>query len=507
MSSLVTAARRKLRPRLAASAFGRVQERAADSLALEVRVDAQKHDAGLATDDRERQEPDHFAGGDRQQIQAREHVERAAEDVDIGLTQRPLAQKLDRRDVVVGRLADLELDRVRLRVGSAGHGHARLTERQVLAAGRAAVLGKWQLERVVHAGKTPRRWGPGFRPRHIYTATGPSAREATPWAAALGRLPARARKTRRRRERYHRLMDRPPLLAENPAALDALARVEVLYTDLDGTLLARGGSVVADATGAPSTATVEAIVALNRAGLTVVPVSGRTRLQLTEVVRLLGWTDFIAEVGSVLVRGAGPGRQVIYNTGEWPAHLVGDATPYELIRDSGALQALQESFPGRLEYHTPWHRDREASHLLRGCLDLAEAQDVLDTLDLPVSLARQRSRPPADPRACVPGAGARVPPGAARSQQVAGDRAWTSRRRGLSADQAAAIGDSATDLAMADAVGLMALVDNAFESAERARGARGALLRARGAARGRARRRVGAVRARVAAARGEQAPG
>jgi hypothetical protein len=47
-------------------------------------------------------------------------------------------------------------------------------------------------------------------------------------------------------------MDRPPLLAENPAALDALTRVEVLYTDLDGTLLARGGSVVADGDGLPA---------------------------------------------------------------------------------------------------------------------------------------------------------------------------------------------------------------------------------------------------------------
>jgi hydroxymethylpyrimidine pyrophosphatase-like HAD family hydrolase len=259
-------------------------------------------------------------------------------------------------------------------------------------------------------------------------------------------------------------MDRPPLLVENPAALDALSRVEVLYTDLDGTLLARGGSVVADADGAPSSATIEAIVALNRAQLEVVPVSGRTRLQLTEVVRLLGWTDFIAEVGSVLVRGAGPGRQVVYNTAEWPAHLVGDATPYELIRNSGALLALQECFPGRLEYHTPWHRDREASHLLRGCLDLAEAQDVLDTLDLPVSLLDNgRVHPPTHGLACLEAVHAYhlVPRGVSKSQAISMDLA----ARGLSASQAAAIGDSATDLAMADAVGLMALVDNAFESA------------------------------------------
>jgi len=54
-----------------------------------------------------------------------------------------------------------------------------------------------------------------------------------------------------------------------------------------------------------------------------------------------------------------------------------------------------------------------------------------------------------------------VPRGVSKSQAISMDLA----ARGLSASQAAAIGDSATDLAMADAVGLMALVDNAFESA------------------------------------------
>ena len=54
-----------------------------------------------------------------------------------------------------------------------------------------------------------------------------------------------------------------------------------------------------------------------------------------------------------------------------------------------------------------------------------------------------------------------VPRGVSKTQAIAIDLA----ERGLSAGQAAAIGDSVTDLAMADGVGLMALVDNAFESA------------------------------------------
>jgi len=258
-------------------------------------------------------------------------------------------------------------------------------------------------------------------------------------------------------------MDRPPLLEDDPSALDALSRVEVLYSDLDGTLLAPGGSVLANAEGSPSTSTVDAIVALNRAGLTVVPVSGRTRLQLTEITRLLGWSDFIAELGAVLARGVGAGRHVTYNTLGWPEQWLADgATPYEIITDSGALAALQSAFPGRIEYHAPWHCDREASHLLRGCIDQAEAQAVLDSIDLPVSLLDNgRVRPPVHGLTCdAVHAYHLVPRGVSKTQAIALDLA----ERGLSANQAAAIGDSVTDLAMVDGVALMALVDNAFES-------------------------------------------
>ena len=34
---------------------------------------------------------------------------------------------------------------------------------------------------------------------------------------------------------------------------------------------------------------------------------------------------------------------------------------------------LLEHYAGRLEYHDPWHRGREISHLFRGQIDAAEA--------------------------------------------------------------------------------------------------------------------------------------
>ncbi len=254
-------------------------------------------------------------------------------------------------------------------------------------------------------------------------------------------------------------------LSENPEALSALEHVEVLYTDLDGTMLARGGCVLADSTGQPSTRVVEAIVALNRAGLRVVPVSGRTRSQLTELARLMGWRDFIAEAGCVRVHDIGlPTERAVFDTGVWPEDTTDGATPYELIRDAGALDALQRTFPGQIEYHTPWHRFREGSHLLRGCLDLVDAQAVLDTLELPIGLLDNGMVHPREHGlACFDEpihAYHLVPKGVTKAETISADLA----ERGLTAEKAAAVGDSVTDLDMARATGVMVLVANAFES-------------------------------------------
>jgi len=256
------------------------------------------------------------------------------------------------------------------------------------------------------------------------------------------------------------------LINDDPTALEALESVEVLYTDLDGTLVARGGCVLADAEGSPSGTVADSIVAINRAGLSVVPVSGRGRIQLTEVVRLLGWRDFIAEAGAIIVHGVGPGAEVIYNNAGWPASLLPDGvTPYDVIGASGAVEALQEAFPGRFEYHEPWHLDREASHLLRGCIDAEAARAVLDPIVPPIGLLDNGIVRTVGTLACpedgLPHAYHLVPKGVSKAQAIHLDLA----SRGLGAEQAAAIGDSATDIEMADAVSVMALVENAFDSA------------------------------------------
>ena len=259
---------------------------------------------------------------------------------------------------------------------------------------------------------------------------------------------------------------KPRVLAESPEALEALARVEILYTDLDGTLLGRGASVLRDDAGEPTLETVEAIVAVNRAGLTVVMVSGRNAIQLAENTRLLGWTDFIGEVGCI--RSVGRERTMTYSTGDWPPDLVPDhLTPYEAIEQSGALDALQTAFPGRIERHMPWDSDRLATHILRGEVDATEAQRVLDSLPLPIAFVDNGIvHPPRHSLAGVDQVHAYhlVPKGASKTRALAEDLA----ARGLEPGQAAAIGDSATDVEMASAVGTFVLVANGLDAPGRA---------------------------------------
>jgi hypothetical protein len=258
---------------------------------------------------------------------------------------------------------------------------------------------------------------------------------------------------------------RVPLLADDPHATAALAGVRVLYTDLDGTLVAQGGSVLARADGTPDASLAAAIVEVNRAGLAVVPVSGRGRVQLRELTQLLGWDAYIAEAGGIIVHGTGLDAEVRMDRGSWPPYSpTPGQTPFDAMNEAGATEALMAAFPGRIEHYAPWQMEREVSLLLRGCLDdLPAAQAVLDALPVPLDLIDNgmlRSYGTLTCRTVPPHAYHVVPRGVSKARAISLDLEW----RGLERTQAAAIGDSATDLEMADAVGVMALVANAFAS-------------------------------------------
>ena len=145
-----------------------------------------------------------------------------------------------------------------------------------------------------------------------------------------------------------------------------------IYTDLDGTLLGRGGSLFRDADGGFTLLAGRGLEAAFRAGAEVVLKSGRRRETVAEDARLIGQTAFVYEVGCGLVID---GEETLL-TGDVQPH--DGKTVYELIEESGAPRLLLEAYPGRLEYHSPWHEGREISHLMRGLVDVGAANALLE---------------------------------------------------------------------------------------------------------------------------------
>jgi phosphoglycolate phosphatase len=229
-----------------------------------------------------------------------------------------------------------------------------------------------------------------------------------------------------------------------------------LYLDLDGTLLGRRASLLHDGEGAINIDGVRAIQACLRADVEVVLMSGRRRAQVHEDARLFGQSSFIYEAGACLVLDG----EEHWLTGEW---LPGELTIAEQIDASGAPALLLERYEGRLEYHEPWHLQREVSHLFRGLIDATEVDALLaehghDGLRLIDNGVVQRRSPALADLPHVRGYHL-VPRNASKAGAVAAHM----RARGLEPAQTFAVGDSREDLACAAEVGAFWLVANAVE--------------------------------------------
>ena len=232
-----------------------------------------------------------------------------------------------------------------------------------------------------------------------------------------------------------------------------------LYLDLDGTLLGARASMLHDGEGKVSIDGIRAVQACLRADVEVALMSGRRRAQLFEDARMLGQSSYIFEAGACVV---------LEGEEHW---LTGDLMPGELsiaeqIERSGAPELLLEQYRGRLEYHDPWHVEREVSHLFRGLVEAAEVDRLLaerghENLRLVDNgVVSRRS----EALAALPHVRGYhlVPAGASKAAAVAFHR----RARGYAREETFAVGDSREDLACAAEVGAFWLVANALERDE-----------------------------------------
>jgi hypothetical protein len=146
--------------------------------------------------------------------------------------------------------------------------------------------------------------------------------------------------------------------------------------------------------------------------------------------------------------------------------LTGDLVPrdgktiHDLIEESGAPRLLLDHFPGRLEYHDPWHQNRDISHLLRGTIDADEANQLLAQNGLGhlrlVDNGAIAPRPQFDGR---PHAFHLLPAEASKAAAVAVHM----QARAYRPDECIAVGDSIEDADVARVVGRFFLVANAEE--------------------------------------------
>jgi phosphoglycolate phosphatase len=233
--------------------------------------------------------------------------------------------------------------------------------------------------------------------------------------------------------------------------------VRCLYLDLDATLLGHRGSLLHDGEGATSLLGVRAIEACLRADVEVVLMSGRRKESVAIPARLFGQRTYIFEVGSCLV---------LDGEEHW---LTGDLVPgesgtiFEQIDASGAPALLLDRYAGRLEYHDPWHRGREVSHLFRGEVDAFAANDLLtehghEALRLVDNGAMHAGRTNL-PEVLEPRVYHLIPAGVSKARAVAAHM----RARGLRPADCIAVGDSREDLGVAPHVGAFWLVANALE--------------------------------------------
>ena len=179
--------------------------------------------------------------------------------------------------------------------------------------------------------------------------------------------------------------------------------------------------------------------------MAVVPVTGRGRVQVRELCRLLGLPRGIAELGCIHLEG----NEVRYELGAFP--FVGE-TPIDAMVNRGPLDLIRVI--ADLEPHDPWNEGREATFILRGAADVDAVNKTLvhhgfDWCELVDNGALARR----------PGSHAYhlAPVDTGKVTGVAVDRA----RHGIDTAAAFYVGDSAADLACASEVGECWLVANA----------------------------------------------
>lgn len=236
---------------------------------------------------------------------------------------------------------------------------------------------------------------------------------------------------------------------------------QILYSDLDGTMVGPGGCFVRAADRSTTLDPSNALIALHDAGVTLSLVSGRTRVQLQEAARIFGAEGFIAEMGAII--GWDHGRRSSMLTGQTPAEFSGPLVAQ--LESAGLVDALLAECEGNLEHHAPWHLGHETDVMMHGRVDVDVVNKWLVEKGFGWLVLADNGQLNSTVMAGLAG-----PPhiyhlmarGISKGVGIATDL----ERRGLAPADAVAVGDSLADLEMAPYVERFFLVSNGAEVAD-----------------------------------------
>lgn len=251
-----------------------------------------------------------------------------------------------------------------------------------------------------------------------------------------------------------KLLNQKGIRANRAKIKKLVPKLTTVYTDIDGTLVGPGGCFFTAADKSYTLKPARTLVKALEKNIDIVLVSGRNTRQLLNDARILGMKNYIGEMGAQIVHNLG--EKVILDIGDFP---VTDGSPYKTMLVNGSLDLLFSSFPRKIEHHAPWSDWRECTAVLRGHVDVDEANGLLAangytnlTLVDNGRIGRKSESLDVDEMHAYH----LLPDGVSKEEGVARDM----KIRNIKRNNCIAIGDAAADIAFASAAGIFFLVHN-----------------------------------------------
>ncbi len=226
-----------------------------------------------------------------------------------------------------------------------------------------------------------------------------------------------------------------------------LKRIKVLYTDVDGTFVNNG--CLFRNRHHYSINNAQALYQLLTAGVDIVMTSGREKEKLKETARLLGFKNYIANLG----------MQIVYNLGEKIIQNYGGnfKSPQEVkqwIQSTGVAEALLQQFSGKIEFYHPWSDVLQTHLLFIGELPYQQVSRWMEQ-HFPLLRIIDNGEVPPYRKFRHPHTFHVLPRSIGKRQAIEIDK----RERHLSRTELIGIGDSLEDVSIAPEVGVFFLLD------------------------------------------------